>query len=151
MTQQHTKENIMRKISMFLGTTLLAGLLVGCGLVDWGTSHAGLVGTSWELTQINGSPVLPNTTITLNFDAEGRVGGSAGCNNYGGDYSLANGGIQFGMLFSTMMACMEDGVMQQEQDYLALLESMTTYVFSDATLTLTADDGRTLFFTRSTS
>lgn len=64
-----------------LGLALLPGLLwlVGCGPEP---APAGLNGTSWELTSLNGEGLAPSTTITLVF-ADGFVSGYGGCNAYG--------------------------------------------------------------------
>jgi heat shock protein HslJ len=79
---------------------------------------------SWELTEIDlgrglVSPV-PHTRVTLGFE-EGRVGGSGGCNRYfGGVEAGDDGSIRIHGLGSTMMACLEP-IMAQEQAFFDLL------------------------------
>src|SRR5215211_4103980 len=54
------------------------------------SAESKLANTQWRLTSFGAagaqSPVIEGTTITLKFGADGRVGGSGGCNSYGGDY-----------------------------------------------------------------
>ncbi len=47
-----------------------------------------LEGTSWILTTLNGAEPLPDTTITANFEADGNLAGSDGCNRYGARYEV---------------------------------------------------------------
>ena len=102
-----------------------------------------LVGPIWELTQLDGMPVVPGTTITAEFDDTGRVGGSAGCNSYGGPYTVSDPKISIGPLMSTQMACIQP-VMDQEIDYLAALQVAKTYGIDGEELTLYDADGDAL-------
>lgn len=74
----------------------------------------------WKLESLNGNPLVGDSEITLMFEEE-RVGGSAGCNAYGGQVESSGAKIQFGGLNMTLMACTEAGVMAQESAYLAAL------------------------------
>ena len=106
-----------------------------------------LEGVVWNLELINGSPVV--APVTLEFDADASSAGGRACNSYGGSYVLAGDTISFSGLFSTMMACTDDGVMEQEQAYFDALSSATRYAISGDTLTITYGDGQTLVFTAS--
>jgi heat shock protein HslJ len=101
-----------------------------------------LVGTAWNLTQINGEPIVPETAPTLNFDSEG-LGGNASCNSFGGDYSREGDSLTIGMLFSTMMAC-EEPIMAQEFAYMATLEQVRSFAVSGNTLSLLDEAGNVL-------
>jgi heat shock protein HslJ len=107
----------------------------------------GLEGTTWVLASY-GDPsdpqaVLEGSEITAEFDsAEGTVSGSAGCNHYFGSYEVDGEAITFGLLGSTLMACLEpEGIMQQEQAYLAALASAATYRIEGNKLELIDADG----------
>jgi heat shock protein HslJ len=90
--------------------------------------------------------VLPGTEITATF-SDGQVGGSAGCNSYGGSYSLEAAALAIGDLFQTEMACLEpEGVMEQESHYLAVLRDATHAHVFGTRLWLETDDGRGLVF-----
>ncbi|MCC6187787.1 MAG: META domain-containing protein [Anaerolineales bacterium] len=110
-----------------------------------------LAGTAWDLVSFGaagaGTPVRPAGAITLQFDLDGRAGGSAGCNQYGGAYQASGGALSFGGLASTRMACAEAGRMEQEQRYLEALQAATGYVLAGDRLTLIGA-GEALHFVR---
>lgn len=110
-----------------------------------------LEGTEWQLVSWgpadSQSPVMEDTTVTLSFfDAE-SAGGSAGCNNWGAGYTVDGDTITFSMPFSTMMACMEpEGLMEQEQAFLAAISTASTFAVDGTQLTITTADGQLLVF-----
>jgi heat shock protein HslJ len=68
-----------------------------------------LPGTAWNVTRYAGEmgaleAVLPTTTVTLEFGADGRFGGTAGCNSFGTDYTVdeAAGTLTFGLMSTTL-------------------------------------------------
>lgn len=86
--------------------------------------------------------MLAGTELTVAFGADGRVTGSAGCNTFMGGYKQEDGTITIGPLASTRKLCAEPaGVMEQEAQFLAALESAATYQLDGDMLHLrTADD-----------
>ena len=57
------------------------------------------------------------------------MSGSAGCNNYTATYKVNGDNISIGPAAATRMFCPEpDGVMEQEVQYLAALETASTYL-----------------------
>lgn len=107
-------------------------------------------GEDWELTgYINGqggvvSPVA-GSTITAVFGEDGQVTGSAGCNNYFASYSVSGTDITIGPAGSTRMSCETPaGVMEQELQYLALLEDVVAFERAPKTLTLRDAEGSIL-------
>jgi putative lipoprotein len=109
--------------------------------VTYGQASA-LEGTSWVLAD-----TLPDTELKALFE-NGQVSGSAGCNSYNGTYVTTTVGgvnkIRIGPLASTMMMC-EEAVMEQEQAYLAALQSARSYLVEENVLTLTHADGELLY------
>lgn len=83
-----------------------------------------LENTSWVIERLDDLPTLPNATPTLIFDNEGRLGGNGGCNSYGADYSRDGDDFSVGQIVSTMMAC-EEEKMQQENRLTTMLETAT--------------------------
>ena len=81
-------------------------------------------GRMWVAEAIGGKDVIDGTRVTLSIERD-RVSGKAGCNGYGGPVEIDGDRIKFGSLFSTKMACMGNGVMEQEQRYLNALQSVT--------------------------
>ncbi len=80
----------------------------------------------------------------LTFNADGTVGGNFGCNSFGGDYKSTRGGIEFGPLASTLMACFPEELMTQESETLAILSGRVDYAIVNGILTITNSDGKVL-------
>ncbi|MBE9126602.1 MULTISPECIES: META domain-containing protein [unclassified Coleofasciculus] len=88
---------------------------------------ANLDNQRWLLSSYRGRDVLPNTEITATL-ADGRMTGSAGCNRYGAFYGMNGKGLIFDRIEFTEMACQQpEGIMEQEQNYLQALQSVTRY------------------------
>ncbi len=121
-------------------------------------SHA-LAGTSWRVTGYNNGKqavvsVLAGTGLTMAFSADGKVGGSAGCNRYTAAYASEGEKLTFGPAAVTRMMCARpERVMEQEQQFLRALETVATARFEGDRLelrtpqgalaaTLTKDSGR---------
>ncbi|NMB67709.1 MAG: META domain-containing protein [Chloroflexi bacterium] len=82
-----------------------------------------LAGTGWILTELNGQPALADVSVTLEF-ADGRLGGSDGCNSYGGGYRVEDGRLIVGAdMASTLMAC-ADEIMQQASAFSAVFTAI---------------------------
>lgn len=107
-------------------------VLTGSGgeeLLRFGTSSP--VG-AWRVTSfLQGDAVsgpLPGSEITATFKANGGIDGSAGCNTYEGSYEADGGQIEIRMLGATEMACATpNGVMEQEEAFLAALPKAAAY------------------------
>jgi len=118
------------------------------------TTSGGLENSAWQLVSMTEgeteSQALPGQAVTLQFDAEGRAAGSAGCNRYFGEYSVEDGGLRFGPLASTRMACADEARTRQEQTYLSLMQQVSGYEIRSGELVLTTAGGAgSLVFTRS--
>jgi len=105
-----------------------------------------LAGTSWEAVNYNNGKqavvgVITDTTLTADFGKDGTLSGKAGCNTYSGGYKTNGNQITIGPLASTMMACDQPaGVMDQETQYLAALQSAATYQIEGNVLELRTKD-----------
>ncbi|MEJ6004602.1 META domain-containing protein [Paucibacter sp. AS339] len=106
-----------------------------------------LVGMQWNATSINNGKqavvsLVAGSHVTLNFSAEGRVSGSAGCNQFNGAYRLEGGSkLSIGPVVSTRMMCMDAGVAEQERAFLQALESVATLRIEGTRLELRRADG----------
>ncbi|HEX5807478.1 MAG TPA: META domain-containing protein [Anaerolineales bacterium] len=98
---------------------------------------------SWTLTSYGpaGAPVLAvaDSGAQLTFNEDGTVTGNSGCNGFSGDYTVEANEITFGQIVSTLMAC-EDARMQQEEAVHRVLTDTATYEIEGNTLTLTNND-----------
>jgi heat shock protein HslJ len=99
--------------------------------------------TAWELESLAGNHVLPDTTITLGFLGDQMLG-LAGCNHFEGSYKASREKLSAGDLSATVKWCQKpEGVMEQEQAYLAALSTVVTYQIDGDTLNL-RDEADTL-------
>jgi len=104
------------------------------GQKDNTKQNVSLEDTKWIL-QSYGEPgslkdVIADTEVTAEFvSSEGTVKGSAGCNSYFGSYEVDGSQLSIpGPIGATEMYCMEpEGVMDQEQEYLATLQLAESY------------------------
>ncbi len=104
--------------------------------------HAELSGTYWRLDQLQGKPVktpegMKEAHMIL-ANAESRVHGNAGCNNFFGQFTSKDDTLSFSALGSTMMAC--PAAMDTEQSFLAALGNTTHYKISGLFLELYKGD-----------
>lgn len=108
------------------------------------TTNTPLAGSAWQLLSMRAQgALLPGTSITLDFESASTLGGSAGCNSYSGAYTVNGAALRIGGISSTLMACGE-GVDQQEQGYLALLQSSARFQQSSGQLVLFDSAGKEL-------
>ena len=109
-----------------------------------------LTGTSWEVIGYNNGQggvvsVIIGTQITANFGEDGQLTGSAGCNDYFGPYETDGQQISMGPFGTGRMACSEpEGVMDQESQYLAALETADTYKLEGLQMNMRTADGTTV-------
>lgn len=105
-------------------------------------------GRTWVLTELgpNNAP-MAGTVSTAVFE-DGTVAGTAGCNNYFASYTTDGGSIEIGSAGSTRMFCAEpEGLMDQEQTYLTLLQAADSFDVGDDTLTLSSEGAVVLTYT----
>jgi heat shock protein HslJ len=104
-----------------------------------------LTGTKWKLATLTGkAPVTSDNSITLNFDPNNQISGNSGCNSYGGEYSLSNSALSFSKVFSTLMACADQAVNDQEAAFHQALSTVTTFEISNGQLNLKDASGAVL-------
>ncbi len=116
------------------GDKLVFTLADDAGVMSFAAGNPiALSGTSWQVMGVNNGrqavvSLIIGTTITLNFGADGRVGGSAGCNSYFGAYQTEGDQLRVGPLGSTRKMCVApEGIMEQEAQFLAALQAGTTF------------------------
>lgn len=131
---------------MMMAQILLFAAAAGCARTTGGGSPEGaitLTDREWSLVSLGGSPAPKGAgerPATLRLETTGsRAAGFAGCNQYGGPYTLAGGKLTFGSMISTRMFC-ENGS-DLEQKYLMMLPLVTSYSIEDSTLTLQGASG----------
>lgn len=118
-------------------------------LVPAAAAQSDFVGTQWQLVSYGPSgaetPVVADSNITLTFESENQITGNGGCNGYSGSYTAANGTITFSQVISTMMACLENGITEQEQAYFEALQTAESFELVDDQLTIRYNGGQLNF------
>jgi heat shock protein HslJ len=104
----------------------------------------GLAGVTWTLVSYgdpaNPQPVVGTTPITLIFSDTG-VGGNAGCNTFGGSFQFDRNSLTISQVVSTLMACTDQAVMEQETAFLNALSSASTFQINGSQLQINYADG----------
>lgn len=97
-----------------------------------------LAGTSWVLSSLDGNLPAPDTTVTLQFGADGTASGTDGCNQYSTTFTQDGANLTINQpMASTMMACPEP-IMNQAAAYTAALATVTGFTASERQLVLFA-------------
>ena len=113
------------------------------------TDPASLSGIEWLLSDLAGTSVVPNSKASLSFLDAGRAAGNASCNRFTGSVTISGDSIKFGQLASTRMACADNAVSAQEDQYLKLLEAANRFELKDNSLLIFAEGSeKPLRFTR---
>ena len=137
-------------------TPLIFSILIFVGLILSacvpGGGSLSLTDTSWSLVSYGSAsdptPTVPNHETTLTFGADRQVSGNLGCNSFGGSYELKGDQITFGPIMSTLMACLDNGIMEQESAAFNVLRETVTASLEGSTLTLTGPDGSVLILVK---
>ena len=122
-----------------------------------------LIGKKWILWSLvsGGQKVLlsDDTRITVQFEDDGEVSGSGGCNTFFGEYQASGeyqifgksvegsefqmgvgGSIYFGPIAQTEMACPDTGRMDREKQFFAALQQVTQFEVTSESLKLFDQD-----------
>ena len=88
-----------------------------------------LAGTAWRVTAINNGKggvvsLVADSTVTLEFGADGQASGSAGCNRFTSAYRADGESLSFQSAAATRRMCAAEGLMEQEQAFLNALSSV---------------------------
>ena len=105
-----------------------------------------LTGTSWRATAVHDGrgavvSVVPGTEVTMEFGADGRASGSAGCNRWHAGYRSGGASLRFDPVAATRMACRGEALATQEQAFLKALESVASARVEGDRLELRREDG----------
>lgn len=123
---------------------LLAILALTAAACSSGSSTSDTLVGQWDVTAIADSsgdlaPPVEGTTLTANI-TDTDINGSSGCNNYMGAAAIDGSSVSLGPMAGTLMACAETDVMDQEQVYLALLQTVDSWEGTSEGVDLKADD-----------
>ena len=111
-----------------------------------------LAGSSWDVISYNNGKggvvsLIIGTEISANFGEDGQLTGRAGCNDYFASYETDGDQITIGLPGVTQKFCSEpEGIMEQEQAYLAALQTAATYNIQGADMDMRTEDGAGVAF-----
>jgi heat shock protein HslJ len=91
-------------------------------------------------------PIVEGFPITLIFDEpEGTAGGKSACNQWFGSYTLSGNELTFGDIGQTMMACVDEGVMESEDAFTTALGLVEIFTLEGNELNLSGEGVDLLF------
>jgi heat shock protein HslJ len=109
-----------------------------------------LEGTEWSYIATNLEDIwlepVPNTEITIKFTRD-EVSGSAGCNQFFGQYELVGDQLKIGPVGTTRMLC-EDEIQHQEDVFLENLANVTSVEFVEQVAHFSMTERTSLVFGR---
>jgi len=102
--------------------------------------------SDWHVTKMGSVAIVAGKEPTIRFTKDGKIEGTTGCNRFFGSYVQDGAKVTFSGTGATKMACPQDGVMQQEAAFLAILQGDALVAFEQpgkalSHLTLTGANG----------
>jgi heat shock protein HslJ len=119
------------------------------------SAETSLASTRWRLVSYgqpgSETPVMEGTEVNLQFEDDNQSGGFGGCNTFGAQYEVSDGNqLSVTNIVSTLMACNDEGLMDQETRYLDALQSAESFELTGDSLMIRYGGG-VLNFSRVTS
>ncbi|MGJ8537629.1 MAG: META domain-containing protein [Parasphingopyxis sp.] len=109
----------------------------GCG----GDPQDVLSGADWHVTELLGEAVPVDAGINFQFDGEGGMFGTGGCNRFRADYRLDDS-LSIGPVTSTRRACIDPEVSRRENQLFTALGSVISLSMEEfGALSLYLEDG----------
>jgi heat shock protein HslJ len=107
-----------------------------------------LVGTSWRLSSVNGSPAAENAGLTLGFHDAQWLSGLAGCRDYIGAYVAEGDDITVWYMAMLGKPCLAEEALLAEDEYTTVLGEAANYRLADDVLELYTPAGDVLVYER---
>lgn len=128
----------------FILTVITTALIAGCSNSKKSTNPAvesieNLYQTEWKLTELQGMALPANSKAYLDFTAGEpvKVSGNTGCNRITGTVEISKTGtIKFSPLATTRMACIDNGIGELENKFLAVLANSSSWSLNNKQLIL---------------
>ncbi len=109
------------------------------------------IDTIWSISLIENNKPIPQSSITVQFNNDGRVTGFDGCNNFNSTYTVNGEKIKINSpAASTLKACAAN-IMNQANAFNKLLFSSTSFSLGEGTLALNQGNSTGLNFSGSTN
>jgi heat shock protein HslJ len=114
---------------------IMMAVIVSLGAVAAKADGISLAGSEWGFGD--------GDKRFIQFGADGRVSGNAGCNRFGGNYSEDGGKLSFGPLAMTRMMCPPPD-MERERAFTEILANSSRFEATHLKLTLYSASGKAL-------
>lgn len=135
------------RVAPWAATLALAAALSACGS---GISlDEPIEGPLWRLAQVGDERIQPGPDAArdphVQFDLQGRVSGSGGCNRLSGGFTRSGGQLRLSQLGATRMACADAARTATETAFFQALQTTASYrLAGPGQLVLLDSNGRTL-------
>lgn len=92
----------------------------------------------WRIEDVDSGGVIDSSRLEIQFGADGRASGYAGCNAFSGRYTRNGTIVEIGPLTSTRRVCLAEALTRQEARMLHSLDAATALTWTpDGALVLT--------------
>lgn len=105
------------------------------------TEPVTLVGSTFDIVEVHGVPVLESSSPDITFGTDGRVSGRATVNRLMGQYAVEGDVLCFGALATTMMAGPPEHMDQEQRVLSALGQPLRVEAGDGGDVRLVSDDG----------
>ena len=119
----------------------LFGLVLAVGTAGM-TMGVDLAGSEWRPSFISAADLPAGIKMQVEFQPDGRITGSGGCNRFFGGYTVSGNHIKIGPLASTRKGCPD--LLRAETALFARLQAASIFEQTDTTLTLFDEAGAKL-------
>ena len=124
----------------------LFGLVLAVGTAG-ASMGVDLAGSEWRPSFMSAAELPAGIKMQVEFQSDGRITGSGGCNRFFGGYTVSGNHIKIGRLASTRKGC--PGLIKVEAIFFATLQAASSFEQTDTTLILfDASGGRLAQFVR---
>lgn len=115
----------------------LAAIVTSCAPVsNAGNSTIETINKKWELISLEGNDIMTSKPVYLDFDANNKITGFAGCNSLSANYMVKNETqINFSQISSTKMMCAPYD-MNVEKEVMEVLKTADNFTLNNGQLML---------------
>ena len=124
----------------------LFGLVLAVGTAS-ASMGVDLAGSEWRPSFMSAAELPAGIKMQVEFQPDGRITGSGGCNRFFGGYTISGNHIKIGPLASTRKGC--PGLIKVEATFFATLQAASSFEQTGTTLILfDASGGKLAQFVR---
>ena len=121
-------------------TTMLGSQSAQKNMLGGGAS---LTGITWRAVRIGDEVVPADSGVLVNFEVDGGINGSGGCNTFRGSLLQSDSGLTVSPLATTKMACPAI-IMDREDEFFRAIQAMRQFQGSGDSLQLLDENDHVL-------